>query len=34
MGKQKGHLVVADDPNDDVAIKVEGVAMMTLRFKA
>jgi hypothetical protein len=25
MGKQKGHLVVADDPNDDVAIKVEGV---------
>ena len=26
MGKQKGHLVVADDPNDDVAIKVEGVS--------
>jgi ABC-2 type transport system ATP-binding protein len=26
MGKQKGHLVVTNDPNDNVAIKVEGVS--------
>ncbi|MBL8122092.1 ATP-binding cassette domain-containing protein [Candidatus Saccharibacteria bacterium] len=25
MGKDKGHLVITDDPNDDIAIRVEGV---------